>query len=268
VSLIYLFLSAPDIALTQVVIETVSLVLFVVALTDLGRLDAGVTPHRSAAEGVTVLAAGVVAAALALMVAHVADVPRVAASFFANAERAGGTNVVNLVIVDFRGWDTMGEISVLAIAALGIMALTSTGRTDRAGRRADDAPMTSVILQTVARIAAPLIVFLALRMWATGHYGPGGGFVAGLLVAGAVTLLALAFGPGRLARRWDVLMAVGLLLAVGSGAAPLLVGAAPLQHVLVYVGPVKLASSLVFDLGVLLLVAGTVLAAVRSLVGV
>ena len=269
VSLIYLFLSAPDIALTQVVIETVSLVLFVVALTDLGRLDAGVAPHRSAAEGVTVLAAGVVAAALALMVAHVADVPRVAASFFANAERAGGTNVVNLVIVDFRGWDTMGEISVLAIAALGIMALTSTGRTDRAGRpRADEAPMTSVILQTVARVAAPLIVFLALRMWATGHYGPGGGFVAGLLVAGAVTLLALAFGPGRLARRWDVLMAVGLLLAVGSGAAPLLVGAAPLQHVLVYVGPVKLASSLVFDLGVLLLVAGTVLAAVRSLVGV
>jgi NADH:ubiquinone oxidoreductase subunit 5 (subunit L)/multisubunit Na+/H+ antiporter MnhA subunit len=267
VSLIYLFLSAPDIALTQVVIETVSLVLFVVALTDLGRLDAGAAPRRAAAEGATVLAAGAVVAALALMVAHIADVPRVAASFFANAERAGGTNVVNLVIVDFRGWDTMGEISVLAIAALGIMALTSSGRAVRAGRARTEAPMTSVILQTVARVAAPLIVFLALRMWATGHYGPGGGFVAGLLVAGAVTLLALAFGPDRLARRWDVVMAAGLLLAVGSGAAPLLVGAPPLQHTLVYAGPVKLASSLVFDFGVLLLVAGTVLAAVRALVG-
>jgi multicomponent Na+:H+ antiporter subunit A len=85
------------------------------------------------------------------------------------------------------------------------------------------------------------------------------------MVAAALSLLALEGGAVALVRRWDWLMALGLTLAVGSAIVPMLFGYSPLQHTVVY-GPIKLASSLIFDLGVLLLVTGTVMAAIRSLV--
>ena len=268
VSLIYLLLSAPDIAVTQAVIETISLVLFIIALSALSKVEDGSSPRRPAADAVVALATGGLAAVLALMVSDLSPLPRIADSFFANAAKAGGTNVVNLVIVDFRGWDTMGEISVLAIAALGIMAM-APWRTNGApvtSGAVGDPPMTTVILRTVSHIAFPIIILFALRLWWTGHYGPGGGFVGGLMVAAAISLQAMTQGAGLLARRWDWLMASGLLLAVGSGIVPLAAGAPALQHTVVYLGSVKLASSLIFDMGVLLLVTGTVMAAVRSLV--
>ncbi|MDR7518842.1 MAG: proton-conducting transporter membrane subunit [Armatimonadota bacterium] len=275
VGLIYLLLSAPDIAMTQVVIETVSLVLFLVAITALGRSDAGHPPRRPGLDGLTAVAAGAVSAAMAAMVASPSALPRVSEAFFAHAAEAGGRNVVNLVIVDFRGWDTMGEITVLGIAAVGIMALAPWRRRARGvpappgrspGNSGQEAPMTSLILRTVATVASPAIALFALMLWATGHYSPGGGFVAGLMVAAAVALRAQAFGAHLLARRWDRLMAFGLLLAGGSAAVPLVAGKPLLQHTLLTVGSAKFASSLIFDAGVLCLVAGTVLAAVRSLV--
>ncbi|MDR7522052.1 MAG: proton-conducting transporter membrane subunit [Armatimonadota bacterium] len=275
VGLIYLLLSAPDIAMTQVVIETVSLVLFLVAITALGRSDAGHPPRRPGPDGLIAVAAGAVSAVLAAVVASPSALPRVSEAFFAHAAEAGGRNVVNLVIVDFRGWDTMGEITVLGIAAVGIMALAPWRRRARGvpaspgGSRKNsgpEPPMTSLILRTVATVASPAIVLFALTLWATGHYSPGGGFVAGLMVAAAVALRAQAFGAHLLARRWDRLMAFGLLLAGGSAAVPLVAGKPLLQHTLLAVGSAKFASSLIFDAGVLCLVAGTVLAAVRSLV--
>jgi multicomponent K+:H+ antiporter subunit A len=285
VSLVYLLLSAPDIAITQAVIETVSLVLFVVAITALAKAEVGHPQPRLAAEGIAALAVGATSAVLAAMTAAVSDLPRVSEAFFAHAAEAGGKNVVNLVIVDFRGWDTMGEISVLAIAALGIMALApwrpravgvgaiaANGRAAPGGRTyptwvaAGEAPMSSPILRTIARVVAPVLVAYAVMLWATGHYGPGGGFVAGLMIAASVVLRTQAFGPGCLDRRWDILMAVGLLLAGGSAAIPLVVGKPLLQHTLLVVGSFKLPSSLIFDMGVLCLVTGSVMSAVRSLV--
>ncbi|MDR7421914.1 MAG: proton-conducting transporter membrane subunit [Armatimonadota bacterium] len=274
ISIVYLLLNAPDIAITQAVVETMSLILFLVAITALAASDAGHPARRPPADGIIALAAGVGAAVLALLVENVSDLPRIAAEFFAHAGEAGGKNVVNLVIVDFRGWDTMGEISVLAIAALGIIALApwrEAGERRARGRKGEptaepDLGMTSPILRTIARLASPLIVVYAVLLWATGHYGPGGGFVAGLMLAAALILRAEAFGPHLLARRWDRLMAVGLLIAAASAVAPLAVGAPLLDHILLHVGRYELASSLIFDLGVLCLVAGAVMAAVRSLV--
>lgn len=268
ISLIYLLLNAPDIAMTQAVIETVALVLFIIALTALSRVDDGPASLRPVTDAVVALAAGGVAAVLALMVSDLSPLPRIAHAFFANAAKAGGTNVVNLVIVDFRGWDTLGEISVLAIAALGIIAMAPwrLSAAPAASGITGDPPMTSVILRTVTRVAFPIILVFALRLWWTGHYSPGGGFVGGLMVAAALSLQALTHGAGQLSRRWDLLMAAGLLLAVGSGIVPLALGASPLQHTVVYMASVKLASSMLFDLGVLLLVAGAIMAATRSLV--
>jgi multisubunit Na+/H+ antiporter MnhB subunit len=276
ISIVYLLLNAPDIAITQAVVETMSLILFLVAIAALAESDAGHPARRPLSDGAIALVAGAGATVLALLVENLSDLPRISAEFFAHAGEAGGKNVVNLVIVDFRGWDTMGEISVLAIAALGIVALApwrAPGRRQLRGRRGSapreaaepDLGMTSLILRTIARIASPLIVAYAVLLWATGHYGPGGGFVAGLMLAAALILRAEAFGAHLLARRWDRLMAAGLLIAAGSAVAPLAVGAPLLDHVLLHVGRYELASSLIFDLGVLCLVAGAVMAALRSL---
>ncbi|MGH2372559.1 MAG: hydrogen gas-evolving membrane-bound hydrogenase subunit E [bacterium] len=286
VSLIYLLLSAPDIAITQAVIETVSLVLFLVAIAALAKSDPGYPQPRPMTDGPMALVAGGVSAVLAAMVANLSNLPRIADAFFTHAAEAGGKNVVNLVIVDFRGWDTMGEISVLVIAALGIIALAPwrtpaaalnsghagpvgpTMPRSRSHRREihEEAPMTSLILRTIARIVSPVIVMYALLLWATGHYGPGGGFVAGLMVAGSIVLRAQAYGTDRLVRRWDVVMAIGLLLAAGSAAVPLAFGQPLLQHTLLAVGSLGLPSSLIFDMGVLWVVTGSVMSAVRSLV--
>jgi len=272
VSLIYLLLSAPDIAITQAVIETVSLVLFLVAITALGKSDVGHPPARPALDWLAALAAGAVSAAMAAMVAAPSALQRVSEDFFAHAAQAGGKNVVNLIIVDFRGWDTMGEISVLAIAALGIISLAPWRRAaqraarPRRAKAAEAAPLTTLILRTIARVVSPVIVAYALLLLATGHYGPGGGFVAGLMISAAMVLRSQAFGAALLSRRWDVLMAAGLGLAAGSSAIPLVAGKPLLQHTLLEVGGHRLPSSLFFDLGVMLLVTGAVLAAVRSLV--
>ncbi len=265
VSLVYLLLSAPDIAITQTVIETVSLVLFIVAIVALAGTDADGARPRNLTNGAVALAAGVASAVLAVLVADVSRLPRVSADFFARAAEAGGRNVVNLVIVDFRGWDTLGEITVLVIAALGIMALAPRrSRPPRLG--SDEAPMTSPILRVIARLASPIIVAYALFLWATGHYGPGGGFVAGLMIAAALVLRVEAFGVGRLRRRWDRLMALGLLIAAGQGLIPVLFGRPPLKHVLLHLGPLHIPTSLIFDLGVLCVVVGAVMSAIRALV--
>ena len=276
ISIVYLLLNAPDIAITQAVVETMSLILFLVAIAALAESDTGHPARRPFADSVIALVAGAGTTVLALLVENLSSLPRIAEEFFAHAGEAGGKNVVNLVIVDFRGWDTMGEISVLAIAALGIVALApwrAPGQRRERNRRAaprgaadPDLGMTSLILRTIARAVSPLIVAYAALLWATGHYGPGGGFVAGLMLAAALILRAEAFGGHLLARRWDRLMAAGLLIAAGSAVAPLAVGAPLLDHVLLHVGRYELASSLIFDLGVLCLVAGAVMAALRSLV--
>lgn len=269
VSLIYLLLSAPDIAITQAVIETVSLVLFLVAITALGKSDVGYPQARPVSDWMVAIVAGGVSAVMAAMVADVSGLQRISGEFFAHAAQAGGKNIVNLIIVDFRGWDTMGEISVLAIAALGIISL-APWRLAAARRKRRDAqegvPLTSPILRTIARVVSPVIVAYAFLLLATGHYGPGGGFVGGLMVSAAVVLRSQAFGAILLSRRWDILMAVGLALAAGSSAIPLVVGKPLLQHTLLAIGTYRLPSSLIFDLGVLLLVAGSVLSALRSLV--
>lgn len=124
-TLVFLFMSlrAPDVALTQVLVETVTLVLFLAVVVHLLSPD---VPDRHPWAGVDLVASvcvGLVAAALAFQVTAGPPTRRLAEFFAENAERAGGANLVNLILVDFRGLDTLGEITVLGIAALGVLAL-------------------------------------------------------------------------------------------------------------------------------------------------
>ncbi len=125
---VFMGLRAPDLALTQMLVETVTLVLFLAVVTHLLSPD---VPDRHPLPSLDVLAAaavGVVAAGLALQAMAGPPAPRLAEFFARHAEEAGGTNLVNLVVVDFRGLDTLGEITVLGIAALGVLALARRAR--------------------------------------------------------------------------------------------------------------------------------------------
>ncbi len=125
--------------------------------------------------------------------------------------------------------------------------------------------MSTVVLRTVARVVSPLVLLYSLRLLLTGHEAPGGGFVGGLVAALAVVLVWLAFGPPPRARWWERGVAAGVALSAATGLAAVVGGRPFLGHVVVYVGPVKLPTSLFFDLGVYVVVVSATLAAIRTL---
>lgn len=125
--------------------------------------------------------------------------------------------------------------------------------------------MSTVVLRTVARVVAPLVFLYSLRLLATGHEAPGGGFVGGLVAALAVVLGWLAFGPPPAPRRWERGVAAGVAVSAATGMAAAVAGRPFLDHALLYLGPLKLTTSLFFDVGVYVVVVAATLAAVRTL---
>jgi multicomponent K+:H+ antiporter subunit A len=202
--------------------------------------------------------------------------PETISSFFVrNAwPEGGGTNVVNVIIVDFRGFDTLGEISVLGVVALSVYALLRRFRPAReslgaprmreghgSAAFAEDLLVPSVIMRLLFPAILALVLFLLLR----GHNLPGGGFAAGLTLAIAVILQYMAGGTrwaeSRLAIRPLRWIGSGLLLAAITGAAALLFAHPFLTShaahaVLPILGEVHLPSAFFFDLGVFALVVG------------
>lgn len=135
VSGIYVVFGAPDLALTQVLIETLTVALFALVLVRLPRRFGKGPQSLSERTRIAVAAiVGVFAATAAVVITSVDPDRSIANAYIANAEAAGGTNVVNIILTNFRALDTLGEITVLAAAAIGISALVAAGR-----RRPDDA---------------------------------------------------------------------------------------------------------------------------------
>jgi multicomponent K+:H+ antiporter subunit A len=188
--------------------------------------------------------------------------------------QGGGTNVVNVIIVDFRGFDTLGEIAVLGVVAIVVYALLRRFRPARestppplqqkeqgAATAAEDLLVPALLM----RLMFPAIALLAAYLLLRGHNLPGGGFAAGLTLAIAVILQYMAGGTrwaeARLAMRPVRWMGTGLLLAGATGAASWLFGypflTSHTAHVRVPVlGELDLPSAFLFDLGVFSLVVG------------
>lgn len=128
--------------------------------------------------------------------------------------------------------------------------------------------MSPLILQSAARILQPLMLLVALFFLLRGHHQPGGGFVGGLVASAAYALQSMAFGvsTARQALRVDprTLIGVGLLLSMAVALAPLLLQerffeSLHFESTLLGVGSVELSSSMVFDVGVFMVVAGAAL---------
>jgi multicomponent K+:H+ antiporter subunit A len=272
VSLMFTKYSAPDLALTQLSVEVVTIILLLLAL----HLLPATTPRES---GVgrrvrdLTLAVGVggLSSALAWMLLARPVPQSIAAYHLAQSKpMGGGTNVVNVILVDFRGFDTFGEVTVLGIAALGIYALIDGLGIPTLWRSedVDDESTHPVMLVVGARLLLPMALMVAIYLFLRGHNQPGGGFVAGLVVSVAIVLQYLASGIGwtqqRMRLDFHPVIASGILVAGLTGVGAWLFGRPFLTSWYDYfewpvLGEFELASAMLFDTGVFLTVVGAVL---------
>jgi multicomponent K+:H+ antiporter subunit A len=256
VSLAFVGLSAPDLALTQLLVEFVSIVLILLALHYLPERSASeFGPARRTLHAALALGGGGGLGLLAWFV-MTRDTTSIAPWFLENAlPRAFGSNVVNVILVDFRAFDTLGEITVLALAGLAIHGLLHGVRALPAHRAQENVPR-SPLLSIVSLVMLPLAITVSLFLFWRGHNLPGGGFIAGLVFAVALLVPYLAFGASWVESklRLDYHRAIGFgLLAAGlTGVGSFFAGHPFLTST--YWKPI--ASALFFDLGVYLVVVG------------
>jgi multicomponent K+:H+ antiporter subunit A len=279
VTLTFIHFSAPDLALTQLSVELITTVLMLLALFFLPgdpALSVSRWRHRRDLTLAAVAGLGTAVVAFALMTR---TTPSISDYFLAFSKPfGGGQNVVNVILVDFRGLDTLGEITVLAIAATAIVALLWRLRLpiragDPTGRPwADD--RYPLIMAAMSRPLLPLALTVAVFILLRGHNSPGGGFIAGLVAAVGLILQLLASGlawtEARLRVSYFALVGVGLLLAAATGLGSLafdrpFLTSATLHPRVPVLGDLELASALAFDIGVFLVVLGTVMLILEGL---
>lgn len=265
-AVLFLLHGAPDLALTQVLCETLTLVVMVLVLR---RLPPYFSDRPLAASRWVRLAIGVLTGLVVMLFVAAAPLVRVhlpvSVDFPEEAETfGGGHNVVNVTLVDIRAWDTAGEISVLLVAATGVASLVflrqrsgdvlrldpagrdeSGERTARAGSRQVrpgtwllagptlDPGKRSMLFEVLTRLLFHPMVLFALFLLFSGHNAPGGGFAAGLVVGLALAVRYLAGGRYELGEAAPVhpglVLGTGLFLSAGVGLVALLSGRAALE---------------------------------------
>jgi multicomponent Na+:H+ antiporter subunit A len=303
---------APDLALTQFLVETLMLVIFVLVLRTLPAEAREADRSHRLPRAVLALAVGATVTTLAVF-AQAARTGTPIAALLPDAAyfRGHGANTVNVVLVDIRAWDTLGEVSVLVAAATGVASLVfrhrrfgaapripeetpsaaateATGSATEAdkyspaagdttwlrGSDARDPRQRSLVLEVATRLIFPLMMMLSVYFFFTGHNTPGGGFAGGLTAGLALMLRYLAGGRYEIAETLPLdagkVLGAGLALSAGMAVGSILLGAPALSSAVItldlpLLGTLKFVTSLVFDLGVYLIVVGLVLDVLRSL---
>jgi multicomponent K+:H+ antiporter subunit A len=279
VSLLFVYLSAPDLALTQLLVEVVTIVLMMLALNWLPRDGPAegapfLANPRKWRDALLATAAGLGTTALVYLV--LTRPSNSISNYFLSTAvpEGGGSNAVNVIIVDFRGFDTLGEIAVLGIAGILVFALLAGFRPPRLVAAGSDAERHPLLLALVSRLLLPLAILVSFYLFLRGHNEPGGGFIAGLVLAIALILLHVGNGGQWVAERMGTdfrgWIGWGLLIAGLAGVGSWFFGSPFLTSTYDYpdiwpFGPVPLASAAVFDLGVYLTVVGGTMVALGSL---
>ena len=279
-ALIFLAFGAPDVAMTQLIVETLVTVIVAIVLLKLPDFRNEIWPSKPARlrNGIVAVTVGVSVTLVLLAVTGSPPQPDLREYFERNAVPGGqGRNIVNVILVDFRALDTMGEITVLAIAGAAVFALLLP-----APRRRDGVPpqgtgqaaaraeawhgsiMNTMILRETTRRLVPLILVVSVFLLLRGHEQPGGGFVGGLVASIAFSLYAFVFGPqaarGILRADPRAVGAAGLAVAIASGFVGSIRDAAPfLTGQWGTLAGLKIGTPVLFDVGVYLVVIGVVL---------
>ncbi|MGP8290425.1 monovalent cation/H+ antiporter subunit A [Vreelandella zhanjiangensis] len=279
VALTFARFSAPDLALTQLSVEVVTMILLMLALFFLPqKTPRESSPMRNVRDMLLAGSLGLVVASLNYAV-MTRDTLSISNFFMENSvPGGGGHNVVNVILVDFRGFDTLGEITVLALAGLAIFKLLNRLRlfmphSDGEGRvwSPDRYP---AILTSISMTLLPLALLVSAFIFLRGHNQPGGGFIAGLITAVALILLYMARGVAWAQARLDFpfqpVAVVGVAIATLTGLGSWLFGYPFLTSAFGYfslpgIGKFELATALLFDLGVYLSVVGATLMILANL---
>jgi multicomponent K+:H+ antiporter subunit A len=273
-SLTFVALSAPDLAMTQLSVDVVSTALLLMGLALLPQVSPAESGMgRRGRDALLALAGGGGIAWLTWLMLT-SDHDSISWYFLQQSVPAGGgTNAVNVILVDFRGYDTFGEITVLGIAAVGVLALLDGMRIRRPDRDPEGRPWSfarePLMLRVGARLVLPMALVATVYIFWRGHGLPGGGFIAGLVTAVALVLQYMAVGQSRAeavlhaggGRRFTRWIGVGLAIAGATGAGAFLFGrpfltSAHGHPVLPLLGEVPLATAALFDLGVYVTVVG------------
>jgi multicomponent K+:H+ antiporter subunit A len=258
----------------------VTVLLLVLAIYFLPVVQRAVQPVATRVRNaVLALAGGALIAGVAYAVMTRAPVAGIGPFFLANAlPGSGGHNVVNVILVDFRGFDTMVEISVLVVAGLAVKALLRGLRLKSPDTGPGGLPWSSqshpLLLAILARLMLPLTVLVAVFIFLRGHSLPGGGFIASLVISIALLLQYVASGvlwtESRIRINYRALAGIGILIAGATGVGaivfgqPFLTSAFGHLHIPLF-GEIELSTAMLFDLGVLGAVVGTTLTIVSHL---
>lgn len=281
VTMIFVTLSAPDLALTQITVDVVTTVLLLMSLSLLPQL----TPYESSRtrrwrDAVLAIGGGIGIGWIAWLI-MTRDHNSISWFFVQQSlPLGGGSNIVNVILVDFRGFDTFGEIAVLGIAAIGALCMMDgmrthgTTMTKGLSYRFNPSPL---MFRMTASWVLPVALVVSLYIFLRGHNYPGGGFIAGLITSMALVIQYIALGQdqaekmlrAKSGRLYEVWIGLGLLIAGLSGIASWLWARPFLTSAHVYVesslfGTFHLASAAAFDLGVY----GTVVGATMLLISV
>ncbi|CAM4375021.1 Na+/H+ antiporter subunit A [Paenibacillus typhae] len=285
VTLLFVLFRAPDLALTQMIIETVSVILFLLCFRYLPKLKqqkeklSFKLPNLIIALGV-----GVTVTLVALAAMGSSPFEPISEYFLKESYNlAGGKNVVNVILVDFRGFDTLFEIMVLGIASLGIYGLINLRMEEdqrqplqRDTRLAVPLRSNDVILKTMSKGIIIIILVFSFYLFFAGHNHPGGGFIGALMTSAALVLMTIAFGMDQVRKAFPVnyraLTAAGLLLAILTASGSFPFGAPFLSHAFGHfhfpiLGDVELATAVLFDLGVYLAVVGVAMNIILTIGG-
>ena len=279
VSIAFARFSAPDLALTQLSVEVATVILLMLALYFLPQKTRTESSPSRIVRDLLIAASigGIVATINYAFINQPLD--SISEFFLANSKTGGGgTNAVNVILVDFRGLDTLGEILVLGIAAFGIFKLLAGVRLSMptanekglAWSKDSHPPILTMISQSLLPLALLVSFYIFLR----GHNMPGGGFIAGLITSVALIQQYIAHGVDwvkpRIKLDYQSLIAWGVLIAALTGVASFIFGRPFMTTWFDYfdiplIGEIELASALVFDLGVYLTVVGATLLILANL---
>ncbi len=296
IAVIFALHGAPDLALTQVLVETIVMVVFMLVLRKMPTEVAWkAEPKQSRVRAWLAGATGLSVVIVTIFAMNARTTEPISVYMQDLAYEIGhGANTVNVLLVDLRGFDTFGEISVLVIAATGIASLVYRNRSFRkdsrrptlatTGRRwlaaavdTERAQNRSLMVDVATRILFPAMIMLSVYFFFAGHNAPGGGFAGGLVASLAFSLRYLAGGREELEEALPIdagrILGTGLFVAATAVLWPMvLLGEPPLtSHIwdltLPLIGEIHIASALIFDFGVYLIVIGLTMHILNSLGG-
>lgn len=285
----FVYVSGIDLALTQVSVEVVTIILMLLTLFFLPKhsLPESMSWIRWRDAGLAIVAGFGMGGMSWLMMTRPWSMESIQSYFLANAKSGGGgTNVVNVILVDFRGFDTFGEITVLGCAGLAIFAMLEgltrgklrerlQGWEPDVARTADRHPILMVV---VTRVMLPMAILVGMFIFFRGHNLPGGGFIAALVVSVALIMQYMASGFGWAANqvrfKYHGLIGGGVLIAAATGIGAMVTDRPfltswhdhwhPPKFFEIDFGDIEAASAMAFDLGVFLTVIGAVMLALAQ----